>query len=996
MPTIRDTAYPRFKNSITKYELEKLFTPNNDEIKFANKIAKKFPGKPCLLILLKSFQNLGYFPNMDEIPPAVIKNVSDILGDQAISKAFLKDYDLSGTRSRHMAEILKYLGIKAYQKTGKAIVELAIVAALDSKDDLVDLINISLEELVKNKIEMPGFHHLLKTAQSLRAKWNITFFKKISNALTPLQKTQINALFTVENKGQRSKWDILKEDTGNPTLTHLKELLYKLKQLKELTSTLKIAEDFPLCKIERFGAEARATDAYDMMRFNEGKRYALSVCLLYLMKAQVLDDLGEMIIKKMRSLHNEAEEYLQQWRIKHQTKTDELISKLGNIAEIFTEGSNNKKTLSKIGKTLGKNPSAVAKECRDYNFFISNNYFSFIFPKFSSHRKTFFDILDELDLISTSSDQRVLSAIKFIKEHRNSNDKKICTYKIIREKIEKILDLKWIPGKWWTTLTGSSKRNKLVEYVDKNNFEVCVFSQMAQELRTGDLAIVGSKEFSDCRDGLISKDEVPTQIKKYSEIVGIPLDDPRKFISHLKELLDKTATKVNLNMATNKWVIVKNGELSILRGSKKETSKWINNIERTIVDKLPSTGILDVLIDTDKWLHWTKSFKPISGQARRIKDATSRYLITTFCYGCNMGPNQTEKSLKSIDRKQIAWVDKNHISEAAIEKAITEIINHYIQYDLPKFWGDGHSVSADGTKWDLREHNLLSEYHIRYGGYGGIGYYHVADNYIALFSRFIPCGVWEAIYILDGLVKNESNVKPDTIHGDTQAQNATVFAFAYLLGIKLMPRIRNWKDLKFYKSSSSNKYTNLDKLFTDEPINWELIETHLPDMLQVILSIKAGKLAPSTILRKLGNKSKKNRLYFAFRELGRVIRTVFLLEYLNSKELRSQVQAATNKSESFNNFAQWIFFGGNSIIKNNDRDQQRKIIKYNHLVANLVIFHTVQSLTNVISELFGKDGAITYKEVLVKMNPYTHSQINRFGEYRLDLSRAVPPMKFTL
>ena len=64
--------------------------------------------------------------------------------------------------------------------------------------------------------------------------------------------------------------------------------------------------------------------------------------------------------------------------------------------------------------------------------------------------------------------------------------------------------------------------------------------------------------------------------------------------------------------------------------------------------------------------------------------------------------------------------------------------------------GLGQRAAADGTKWDVYEQNLLSEYHIRYGGWGGIGYYHVSDTYIALFSSFIACGVWEAIYILDG------------------------------------------------------------------------------------------------------------------------------------------------------------------------------------------------------------------------------------------------------
>lgn len=51
------------------------------------------------------------------------------------------------------------------------------------------------------------------------------------------------------------------------------------------------------------------------------------------------------------------------------------------------------------------------------------------------------------------------------------------------------------------------------------------------------------------------------------------------------------------------------------------------------------------------------------------------------------------------------------------------------------------------------------------------------------------------MYILDGLTKNRSDIRPDTLHGDTQAQSAPVYGLAYLLGIKLMPRIRNWKDL---------------------------------------------------------------------------------------------------------------------------------------------------------------------------------------------------------
>lgn len=87
---------------------------------------------------------------------------------------------------------------------------------------------------------------------------------------------------------------------------------------------------------------------------------------------------------------------------------------------------------------------------------------------------------------------------------------------------------------------------------------------------------------------------------------------------------------------------------------------------------------------------------------------------------------------------------------------------------------------------------MVAEHHVRYGKKGGVAYRHVADNYIALFSTFIQCGVWEAIHIIDGLLKNASEIQPNIVHADTQGQSLPVFAFAYLLGIQLMPKIRNW------------------------------------------------------------------------------------------------------------------------------------------------------------------------------------------------------------
>jgi TnpA family transposase len=145
-------------------------------------------------------------------------------------------------------------------------------------------------------------------------------------------------------------------------------------------------------------------------------------------------------------------------------------------------------------------------------------------------------------------------------------------------------------------------------------------------------------------------------------------------------------------------------------------------------------------------------------------------------------------------------------------------------------------------------------------------------------------------------------------------------------------------------------------------------------MLRVALSISQGTIRSSTILRKLGTYSRKNKLYVAFCELGRVVRTIFLLRYLSDAELRRTITAATNTSEAWNGFVQWVAFGGEGVICQNNREEQRKIIRYNHLVANLVVFHNVVAMTRVLQRLIDEGYPVT-PEILARLSPYKTEHI---------------------
>ncbi len=131
--------------------------------------------------------------------------------------------------------------------------------------------------------------------------------------------------------------------------------------------------------------------------------------------------------------------------------------------------------------------------------------------------------------------------------------------------------------------------------------------------------------------------------------------------------------------------------------------------------------------------------------------------------------NQTARHSRGVvTSHMISYTNRRHINTPKLEAAIRDMINAFNRFSLPSIWGTGKRAAADGSKFEIYENNLHSEYHIRYGGYGGIAYHHVSDKYIALFTHFITCGVWEAVYILDWLLKNLSDIQPDTLYADTQ------------------------------------------------------------------------------------------------------------------------------------------------------------------------------------------------------------------------------------
>ena len=994
MPSSQDTAYPRLKSSLSAKELAAIYTPSSDELRLSGRVTKSQISRLGFLVLLKTFQRLGYAVPVADVPVTITRHIAIAAGSKPPPDAW-SVYDASTSRKRHLTIIRQYLNLQVFGQTARQQMNAVMVDTARTKHDLVDLINVAIEELVRQRFELPAFSTLLKASRQARNQVTQALYQQVVGSLTQEESRQIHQLFEAEVASHTTPWEQLKQDSGRPTLTHLQGLIDRLKWLSSLRLGKSALQYIPDSKLRHFAAEAQTLEASGMKELPVDKRYTLAITLLNQQYARVLDDLTEMFIKQMQQLHHRSKAALAQYRVEQQSSTDELIATLRDLVLAYQSEGNIPQRFAAITTVVGEHSQTLVEQCEAHLTYAGNNHFPLFQKFYKSHRATLFRLLEILPLHSSTQDDSLIEAVAFIQSQRTGRSPWVATVKkeatgTPEEHAVPLLDLSWMDGKWWFLVTGQRHRTPYPSQIHRRPFEACVFSQVRLALKSGDLYVEGSDAYGDYYSQLISWEEYHATVADYGQLVNLPVEG-QAFVSHVQQELALQIQTTDQAFPANTEVEYKKDRLVIHR-RKPQPPKGLAKLKALVSERLTPVNLLDVLTDTELWLHWTRSFKPISGYDAKLKQPAARYLATTFCYGCNIGPSQTARSLSEFDRRQLADIHHRHIDDPKLNSAIEVVVNAYNRFALPAHWGTGKHASVDGTKWDVYEQNLLAEYHIRYGGYGGIGYYHVSDTYIALFSHFIPCGVFEAVYLLDGLLKNTSNIQPDTIHGDTHAQSTTVFGLSYLLGITLMPRIRSWQDLKFYRSDPATRYTHIDTLFSDS-VNWNLIKTHLPDMLRVTLSIKAGKISASTILRKLGTNSSKNKLYQAFQELGYAIRTGFLLRYIHDADLRALIQAATNKSESFNGFLKWLAFGGEGVIATNNRDEQRKLVKYNHLVANCLIFYNVFEISRILHELL-QEGVKIEPETIAALSPYWTQHINRFGRYSLNMDRCPPPIDF--
>ena len=247
--------------------------------------------------------------------------------------------------------------------------------------------------------------------------------------------------------------------------------------------------------------------------------------------------------------------------------------------------------------------------------------------------------------------------------------------------------------------------------------------------------------------------------------------------------------------------------------------------------------------------------------------------------------------------------------------------------------------------------------------------------------------------MIEGVLRHCTEMSVQKSYVDTHGQSEVGFAFSHLLGFSLMPRLANLNKQKLAQCELGDyqKYKNLQAVLTDT-INWQLIKEQYSQIVKYTAAMKAGHADPESILRRFNQNNLKHPTYLALSQLGKVLKTIFICNYLMHESIRQEIQEGLNVVELWNGVAKFIFYGRSGEISSNHEKAQTLSVLSLHLLQLSMVYINTLMIQQIIEE-HGLQNKLT-KEDKRALTPLIYEHVNPYGLFPLDLSTRLPHLNY--
>jgi TnpA family transposase len=892
----------------------------------------------------------------------------------------LKRYAAGVMRRDHVAEIRRRYGYRDFHEGSEAAALSRWLAnrAWVSAERPSVLFDLATARLVERKVLLPGVTVLARLVARVRDRAATRLWRTLARPLEPQQVTRLEALLVADERSRQSPLERLRLAPTRVSVGGLVEALERLQEIRSLGVGHIDLSAVPPVRVYALARFAAASRAQAIARMPPPRRQATLLAFAKVQETTALDDVLDLLDQLITAMLNRVEHAGQRRRLRTLKDLDRAALLLHEACLVLLdpECADRRVRDTVFSRVPRDQLTQAVAQVADLVGTPDDHYFEDLRTRYSQVRRFLPALLEAVEFAAADAGRPTTEAFRFLKTIEGQK----------RPDMSQAPQTLLTPA-WRRVVIGPEGR------IDRPLYTFCILERLQDGLRRRDLFVPASRRWGDPHAKLLhgpAWEKVRSRVCRTLGRSPTAAAELESLGKQLDEAYRRTATDLPTNSAVTIERAGRRDVLTLTPLDKLDEPASLIALRRDATARLPRVDLTEVLLEVQAWTRFATEFRHISEGDARVSDLDLSLCAVLLAEACNIGLEPLVRpDVPALTRGRLSWVQQNYIRAETLIKANARLVDYQAQIPLAKAWGGGEVASADGLRFVVPVRTLNAGPNPKYFNTGrGVTYYNfTSDQFTGFHAIVVPGTIRDSLFILEGLLEQQTGLRPHEVMSDTAGYSDLVFGLFWLLGYQFSPRLADFGEARFWRIDPKADYGALNGL-ARQRIKLPRIERNWDDMLRVAGSLKMGTVGATELVRGLQCGGRPSTLGRAIGELGRVAKTLYLLNYLDDEAYRRRILTQLNRGESRHAVARAIFHGQRGELRQRYREGQEDQLGALGLVVNAVVLWNTRYLDAALAQIRASGTEIKPEDV-ERLSPLLLDHVNVLGRYEFALKESI-------